>query len=313
MPSVLPPAVHPGDRVGVAALSGPVDPARLGRGLAELTRLGFVPVPARNLAANTGLFAGGDRERAEAFHELADDPSLSAIFFARGGHGTLRVLPLLDWERLAATPRAYVGYSDVTPFLLNVVERLGWIAFHGPMVAAEMARGLADEESRSLLSALAGDLRQELALSRVTAAGDGDGRWGGMEGVAGAGGPLLGGCLSLLASVTGTPFATSLAGAVLFLEDIHEPLYRVDRMLTQLYLSGSLNSIRAMILGASIASVLDEVAVARIRERAGDLTVAFGLASGHTTPNFTLPLGCPVRIDADSSLLVIDSSYATSR
>lgn len=297
----LPPAVRPGDRVGVAALSGPVNPVRLAAGLAELGRLGFVPVPARNLDANAGLFAGEDRERAEALHELADDPSLTAIFFARGGHGALRVMPLLDWERLAATPRAYVGYSDLTPFLLNVVERLGWVAFHGPMVAAEMARGLGEEESRSLLAALAGDLRQELPLARLSGA------------AREAEGPLLGGCLSLLAAVAGTPFATPLADAVLFLEDVHEPLYRVDRMLTQLYLSGSLNSIRAMVLGASTLPLLDESAAARLRERTGETPLAFGLAAGHTTPNLTLPLGALARIDADSSLLVIDPPHGTLR
>lgn len=301
MPSVLPPSVRPGDRVGVAALSGPVDPIRLANGMQELARLGFVPVPARNLGENSGLFAGADKERAAAFHELADDPSLTAIFFARGGHGVLRVLPLLDWQRLAATPRAYVGYSDLTPFLLNVVERLGLVAFHGPMVAAEMARGLSAEESRSLLAALAGDLRQELPLAQVD----------GGEGV--AEGPLLGGCLSLLAAVAGTPFATPLAGSVLFVEDVHEPLYRVDRMLTQLDLSGSLNSIRAMVLGASIFSGLDEAAPPQIRERTGETTLAFGLPAGHTTPNLTLPLGAFARIDADSSLLVIDHPHGSLR
>ncbi len=298
---VLPPAVRPGDRVGVAALSGPVDPIRLATGIAELSRLGFVPVPARNLAARCGLFAGDDGERAAAFHELADDPSLTAIFFARGGHGMLRVLPLLDWERLGATPRAYIGYSDLTPFLLNVVERLGWVAFHGPMVAAEMARGLTEEEGRSLLAALAGEPRQELALERVLA------------GPGPAAGRFLGGCLSLLAAVAGTPFATPFDDAVLFVEDIDEPLYRVDRMLTQLYLSGSLKSIRAMVLGASILSVLDEAAAARIRERTGEIPLACGLFAGHTTPNLTLPLGSFARIDADSSLLVIDSPHGTLR
>lgn len=297
MPPVLPPPVRPGDRVGVAALSGPVDPVRLANGMSELARLGFVPVPARNLAESRGLFAGGDAERAAAFHELADDPSLSAIFFARGGHGVLRILPLLDWQRLAATPRAYVGYSDLTPFLLNVVERLGQVALHGPMVAAEMARGLSEMESRSLLAALAGDLHQELPLARV------------VRGAGAAEGRLLGGCLSLLAAVAGTPFATQLDDAVVFLEDVHEPLYRVDRMLTQLYLSGSLGATRAMVLGASIFSVHDEAAAALLRERTGESTLGFGLAAGHTTPNFTLPLGAFARIDADNSLLVIDTPH----
>lgn len=295
---VLPPAALPGDRVGVAALSGPVDPVRLAQGLAELSRLGFVPVPARNLSLREGLFAGADGERAEAFHELADDPSLTAIFFARGGHGLMRILPLLDWNRLAATPRAYVGYSDLTPFLLNVVERLGWVAFHGPMVAAEMARGLAAEEGASLLAALAGEPRREIALGRV------------MAGSQPPVGRLLGGCLSLLAGVAGTPFATPLDDAVLFVEDVAEPLYRVDRMLTQLDLSGSLTAIRAMVFGASIFSVLDDDTAALMRARAGDRTAAFALPAGHTTPNLTLPLGCHARIDADSSLLVIDHPQA---
>lgn len=295
---VLPPAALPGDRVGVAALSGPVDPVRLAQGLAELSRLGFVPVPARNLSLREGLFAGADGERAEAFHELADDPSLTAIFFARGGHGLMRILPLLDWNRLAATPRAYVGYSDLTPFLLNVVERLGWVAFHGPMVAAEMARGLAAEEGASLLAALAGEPHRELALGRV------------MGGSQPPEGRLLGGCLSLLAGVAGTPFATPLDDAVLFVEDVAEPLYRVDRMLTQLDLSGSLAAVRAMVFGASIFSVLDDDTAALMRARAGDRTAAFALPAGHTTPNFTLPLGCHARIDADSSLLVIDHPQA---
>jgi muramoyltetrapeptide carboxypeptidase len=294
MTPVLPPAVRPGDRVGIAALSGPVDPDRLARGIAELSRLGFVPVPARNLGLREGLFAGSDALRAAAFHELADDRSLTAIFFARGGHGLMRVLPLLDWDRLAATPRAYVGYSDLTPFLLNVVERLGWVAFHGPMVAAEMARGLSHEESASLLAALAGDPRQELPLAGVIG---GSGR---------AEGRLLGGCLSLLSGVAGTAFAIPLDDAVLFAEDVDEPLYRVDRMLTQLDLSGSLTAIRAMVFGASIFSVLDDRTAALICERAGGRTVAFSLPAGHTTPNFTLPLGCFARIDADSSTLVID-------
>ncbi len=294
MTPVLPPPVRTGDRVGVAALSGPVDPARLAAGIGELESLGFVPVLARNLGARRGLFAGDDAERAAAFHELADDPALAAIFFARGGHGLLRVLPLLDWRRLAAVPRAYVGYSDLTPFLLNVVERLGLVAFHGPMVAAELARGLFDEERASLLSALAGEPQRELALSLVSA---------GQEPPRGT---LLGGCLSLISGVAGTAFATPQTDAILFLEDVGEPLYRVDRMLTQLYLSGSLTSIRAMVLGASMFSVLDEEVLPLIRELAGPATIAFGLCAGHTNPNLTLPLGWPARIDVESSLLVVE-------
>ncbi|MEO8276000.1 MAG: LD-carboxypeptidase [Thermoanaerobaculia bacterium] len=303
MPLVLPPAVRPGDRVGIAALSGAVDPLRLAAGVAELSRLGFEPVLASNLGSRSTLFAGGDVERVGAFHQLADDPTVRAIVFARGGHGVLRALPLLDWKRLAATPRAYVGYSDLTPFLLEIVRRLGWIAFHGPMVAVEFARGLSPAESASFLRCLEGDVAAELPLTRVLGEGS----------PSEPAGRLTGGCLSLLASVVGTPFAMADSadsavtdGALLFLEEIHEPLYRIDRMLTQLDLSGSLTKVRAMVLGASMFPALDDEAAELVRERVHGVTVGFGLAAGHTTPNLTLPLGCPARIDIQRECLQIE-------
>jgi muramoyltetrapeptide carboxypeptidase len=294
--------VRPGDRVGVAALSGPVDAAALDRGLVELRRLGWEPVLAGNLASRRGLFAGGDSERLEAFHRLAADPSLAAIFFARGGHGLLRLLPRLDWDLLAARPRAYVGYSDATPFLLEVVARLGLVAFHGPMVATDLGRGLDAAEAESLRGALAGEAIPPLPLPR----------W--LQGEA-AEGILLGGCLSLLAATLGTPFAPALDGALLFWEDVGEPLYRLDRMLTHLRLSGSLAGIRGMVVGASIgpggpegagastvsAAVPDAGTdfMAELAEVVSEIPapVAWGLQSGHRRPNFTLPLGLRARMD----------------
>ncbi len=155
-PAHLPPPAGPGDRVGVAALSGPVDPGRLAEGVEALKRLGFEPVLADNLLQRHGLFAGSDAERLAGFHRLAADPDLPVILFARGGHGVLRILPDLDWDLLARRPRAYMGFSDLTPFLLAVVHRLGLVAFHGPMVAADLARGLSAEDEASFLAALAG-------------------------------------------------------------------------------------------------------------------------------------------------------------
>lgn len=297
--AVLPPPVTPGDRVGVAALSGPVDPEKLERGLAALERLGFEPVPAANLGWRHGLFAGPDEERLAAFHALAADPSVRAIVFARGGHGVLRVLPRIDWDLLARHPRAYVGYSDLTPFLLAVVRRLGLVAFHGPMVAADLARGLDAREERSLLDALAG----RLDGARYPVAG-----WlrrGPAEGV------LLGGCLSLLAAVQGTAWAPDLAGAILFWEDVDEPLYRLDRMLTHLGLSDTLPAIRGMVIGdcsPTDASGPEEAAgAARLAEALAPWgwPVAHGLEVGHCAPNLTLPLGVPVRLDPDAGALVL--------
>jgi muramoyltetrapeptide carboxypeptidase len=298
-PAHLPPPAGPGDRVGVAALSGAVDPARLEAGLAGLRALGFEPVPAANLRSRDGLFAGGDAERLDAFHRLAADPDLPAIFFARGGHGLLRVLPGLDWDLLRRRPRAYVGYSDLTPFLLEVVRRLGLVAFHGPMVAADLARGLDAEEEGSLLAALAGRYPAVQPFSR----------WLREPAAATASAPLLGGCLSLLTATLGTPFAPDLEGALVFWEDVGEPLYRLDRMLTHLGLSGNLANIAGMIVG----HVGDGQAAAEpadwpslIGGSVGHFSwpLAWGLESGHAPPNRTLPLGLPARLEGGGRLVL---------
>jgi muramoyltetrapeptide carboxypeptidase len=303
--AVLPPPVVPGDRVGVAALSGPVDPERLERGLAALAGLGFEAVPAANLGEQSGLFAGDDRRRLDAFHRLAADPSLKAIFFARGGHGVTRVLPEIDWDLLAAHPRAYIGYSDLTPFLLEVVGRLGLVAFHGPMVAADLARGLSGEEAASLLAALAGAYPRAYRLGGVVDRAGGNGSAGpAAEPISG---PLLGGCLSLLVSVLGTPHRPELSDALLFWEDVGEPLYRIDRMLTHLRLSGSLAGIRAMVVGhAEPTDAAGEPPAAWLSDAlAGfSLPLAWGLAAGHRAPNLTLPLGLTSRLEPAASRLV---------
>ena len=301
-PVRLPPPAGPGDRIGVAALSGPVDPQKLESGLAALRRLGFEPVLADNAASRQGLFAGGDADRLAAFHRLAADPDLPAILFTRGGHGLLRLLPGIDWELLRRRPRAYLGYSDLTPFLLGVVRRLGLVAFHGPLVAGELARGLTGGERESLLAALAGRYPVELPL-------------GGWVRPGAAGGPLLGGCLSLLTATLGTPYFPDLAGALLFLEDVNEPPYRIDRMLIHLALSGNLDTIGGMIVGHLEASEAagsglagSGVAGCAVAGSGAGLVadslaafpwpLAWGLDSGHRSPNLTLPLGLPARLAA---------------
>lgn len=291
----------------MAALSGPVRSERLAAGVAELRRLGFEPVLADNLSGGLsgrsrhGLFAGDDAERLAAFHRLAADPDLPAILFARGGSGLLRILPGLDWDLLARHPRAYVGYSDLTPFLLGVVARLRLVAFHGPLVAAELAGGLDPVEEESLLGALAG---------RYPAALPFDG-WLRPPGPAGnrLAGPLLGGCLSLLAGTVGTPFFPDLSGGILFWEDVNEPPYRIDRMLTHLRLSDSLAKIAAMIVGhvdgtqPGEAPVPDWPALVEDSLTGFAWPLAWGLASGHRRPNLTLPLGLTAMLESEDRQL----------
>ncbi len=296
-----PPPVRPGDRIGVAALSGKIDPARLDAGLEALAGFGYEPVEASNLRSCCGLFAGSDDERLDAFHDLAADDSLSAIVFARGGYGVMRILPRIDWRLLARRPRAYVGYSDLTPFLLQVVARLGLATFHGPMVAADFARGLSDEERSSFEQALGGSY--PLSFSVTTEASG-----GAVEG------PLVGGCLSMLVATLGTPYAPDFEGAILLLEDLEEPLYRFDRMLTQLRLSGNLARLHGAVAGhltgddcepssgASHDTLLEQLL---LEAKSFPWPVAWGVPVGHSRPNLTLPLGLRARLDPSRSQLMI--------
>lgn len=288
-----PPPVFPGDLVGVAALSGPVDLERLDEGLAALRALGFEPVEASNLRTRVGLFAGDDDARLAGFHDLVADPTIKAIFFARGGAGLLRLMPRLDWALIGSLPRAYVGYSDLTPLLLQIIKRCGWISLHGPMVAADLARGLTAEESASLLSALAGRPVDVPLTGAVPP-----------EPIAG---PLLGGCLSLIAAMVATPFAIDLDSSLLFLEDVEEPPFRLDRLLTHLGLSGTLAGVRAMIVGhlslfpkgVELSAWNGEVtgrSVFRERAAAFGKPIALGCPAGHDRPNWTLPLGAWARL-----------------
>jgi muramoyltetrapeptide carboxypeptidase len=282
----LPPPVLPGAVVGVAALSGPVAEQPLAEGLEALAALGFEPRLAENARDRAGLFAGSDEVRVDGLHRLLRDPDVEALFFLRGGHGVLRILPRIDWELLARRPIAFVGYSDLTPLLNLVPQRLRVAAFHGPMVATDLARGLLAQEASSLLAMLAGELPARYPLQLLSVP----------EGLRGpVTGPVVGGCLSMLAATLGTPYAPSLDGSLLVLEDVNEPLYRRDRLLTHLYLSGSLKQVSALVVGhfeAAGESPLEGwwELLAEIGRSSG-IPVAVGLPLGHARPNLTMPLG----------------------
>ena len=295
-----PPPVGRGDRIGIAALSGPIAEERLRAGVAGLEELGFEVVLAANLrpgAKREGrdLFAGSDRQRLQAFHDLAADEGIAAIVFARGGYGATRLLERIDWRLLAGRPRPYVGYSDLTPFLLGLVDRAGMVAFHGPMLV-DFARGLRPEERTSFLEALAGKRSMAWQLETVVP-GVSAGRPEALEG------RLLGGCLTMLAATAGTGFLPDLRDSILVLEDIDEPEYRIDRLLTQLRTSRRVAGVRAVVAGQftncdARDSLIDFAEVLGV-------PLLAGLPAGHEAPNHTLPLGAPVRVDPDAGTLEV--------
>jgi muramoyltetrapeptide carboxypeptidase len=243
--------------------------------------------------------AGDDQARRADLQRMLDDPDVRAIFCARGGYGSQRLLPGLDLTALVEHPKPIVGYSDVTA-LLTAAVGAGAVAVHGPMVAADIARGLSRrsaDQLRSVLTDASHLWEAEVPLTVRPGA---------------ATGRLMGGNLSVLVATLGTPWAPDTDGAILFLEDVREPPYRVDRLLTQLAQAGKLDRVAGVVFGtfagcepAGGADVLDVV-----RACCGDLPcpVGVGLPAGHDTggigcENLALPFGISVVLDTERACL----------
>ncbi|MGH9369257.1 MAG: S66 peptidase family protein [Thermoanaerobaculia bacterium] len=283
---VRPPRLRPGATIGVAAISGPVDPARLEAGIARLVGLGYRVVEASNLRRAEGLFAGSDAERAEGYRALLADPAVDAIFFARGGWGAARLLHRLDPAEIASRPRIHLGGSDLTSLFAFLGAR-GLPAFYGPMVAVEIA----EQDGLDWENVVSGGPPAEHRFEPGDVLSPGSGE-----------GPLAGGCLTLLASLCGTPEAVRPEGGVLFWEEIGEEIYRLDRMLTQLERSGTFDHLQAMVIGSVVSRDRAE-APERVREylrdrfRGSPFPVAAGFPAGHLRRPRTLPLGAAVRLE----------------
>jgi muramoyltetrapeptide carboxypeptidase len=287
---VFPPALRPGDVVRVVAPASPFDPDALERGLAVLRdRLGLRPRLRPDLAARLGYLAGDDARRIEEWREAVGDPEARAIFCARGGYGAMRLLPALDPSPLLARPRLFVGFSDLTAFHA-ALNRAGLVTIHGP-VLTQLGRAPPEvvEHLEALLSGRPG------RPGPAGAPGPGAGLAGAATIVPGrASGRLLGGSLTLLAHLQGTPFAPRLQGAILFLEDVGEKPYRLDRDLTHLALAGALDAIAGVAIGQIVdcddGAIRGADVVREIVRRLGVPAVE-GFAAGHEDRNLALPLG----------------------
>jgi muramoyltetrapeptide carboxypeptidase len=289
-----PRALRPGDVIGVIAPAGPVDEERLKRGVGELERLGFTVRVADGVLERTGFTAGTVGSRVAQIHGFFADPAVAAITCARGGAGTMQLLPHLDRDLLRDNPKPVLGYSDITLLHLEM-ESLGVTSLHGPMVARELADGDTAYDRKSLWYALTGEgepYESEPDDLVVLAEGTGEG-------------VLRGGCLSLLAASAGTPWALrNLDETILFVEDVDEKPYRVDRMLRQLRASGALQGVTGIVFGdmkgcaPSYAETYRLETVLLEALEGLHVPIALGLSSGHTAqPNLTLPLGVRARLE----------------
>jgi muramoyltetrapeptide carboxypeptidase len=300
------PTLGKGARVHLCTPSFTVSSARLRSAMGVLRQAGYRVGSACNSVTRYGYLAGTDTERADALNAALADPRIRAVMASRGGYGTMRLLDRIDFGPLLQHPKLLVGYSDFTAILLAAYQRTGLIGFHGPMAAVELAGSEAGFALEALQRALRPEPMGPLALDGARVLRPGSGR-----------GPLLGGCLSLLAHMAGTGFLPRLDGAVLFWEEVGEPPYRIDRMLTQLRLAGHIEGLAAMLVGGLTECAPQEGKPSlEVEQIILDVTagtgypILFGLPFGHIPRPLTLPLGVPARVEADAgrSAVVIEEA-----
>lgn len=300
-PAVRPPALQPGATVGVLAPASPVQLPWLEAGEAELRRVGLVPLRSRHLLRRREYTAGSAAERSADFLEFLQDDGVTALFGARGGYGSLDLLPRIPADRIRQHPKVILGGSDLTA-LLALASRAGVASFHGPMVAQQIARG----PSRW-------DPAETLGVLRATEPGF-HFPWRGATSLhpGSAEGILRGGCLSILAALAGTPFATSFRGAIAVLEDIAVKPYQIERLLAQLSLAGLLDGVQGIVFGQMPGCTqhpdqgyTTAELLARLSERFGVPTI-FGFATGHTDgdPCRTVPFEVRARMDTGGLTLL---------
>lgn len=292
-----PPALRRGDTVGVIAPAGPITADALKVGLAALERRGYRPFHLPTILERDWYFAGSVRRRLDELHSMFANPEVKGIVCFRGGYGINYLLPHLDFDLIRAHPKFFCGCSDVTSLLTYICDRAGLVVFHGPMLQKDAQPDGVDEESWFAAASGTDYVREFDPDVQALVPGK-------------AQGMMYGGCLSLLCASLGTPYEIDTRDTVLFLEDVAEPAYRIDRMLMQLKLAGKFDKVSGIIFGEMLdcarraeGYTLQDVVMRMV----GDLRVplVYGLRSGHVSRrNITIPLGVAAHLDAGARVVL---------
>lgn len=280
-----------------------MSPDNLEKGLRYLESLGYRVKVGDAVYERYGYLAGDDERRLNDLHAMFADESVQAVFCVRGGYGTPRLLPRINYDLIAANPKILVGYSDITALQLAIFAKTGLVTFSGPMVAVEMAGTMepaTEEHFWRLLTTRNWD-RELIPLGEPACIGNGRGA---------VTGRLIGGCLSLVSFLIGTPYLPDLTSAILFLEDVGEPPYRIDAYLAHLRNAGIFSRIAGLVFGKfrdcmpekdKPSLTLEEV-LQDYLSQAGKPAL-LNLDYGHGPLKYTLPIGAPARLDSDRGVL----------
>jgi muramoyltetrapeptide carboxypeptidase len=282
-----------GSHVALVAPAGPFDAGKYEKGVRVLRTAGYEVAPGRNIFQKGNYLAGTDLERLQDLMEAVMDPKVEAIICIRGGYGSGRLLTQIPFSSFRRNPKFFIGYSDITFLHLGLISRADWATFHGPNL---ICIGEAPQKAECVLSVLSGEASYEWVLDpeQVVRHGVTKGR-------------VLGGNLSCLAHLVGTPYMPDLTGALLLIEDRGEALYRLDRMMNHLKLAGILSRLGALLLGEFTGCAQNRDICSVVMEHAHeyDFPVVHSLPFGHGARNEVIPLGVPFVLDTNERVLKI--------
>ena len=301
---ITPRPLQQGDRVALIAPSGPIPSGRLQPTIDAVKKMGLEPVVFESVKSKRGYLAGNDALRADDLNRAFKDDSIAGVICARGGYGAQKMHKLIDWETVTKNPKVFLGYSDVTYLHIIMNQYCGFRTYHTPMPSTEWYKSLDEYTEKWLKKALFGGSWGELTNcdkeKRFTITG-GKGK-----------GTLVGGNLSLVASAIGTPYALKGEGSIIFLEDIEEAPYSVDRMLTHMVASGSFDGCKGVVLGYYTDCTADDpeksLTLMQVFEdilKPLGIPVLGGVTCGHDLPTLSLPLGATAELDAEAQTLRI--------
>lgn len=297
MTLTLPRALTPGAHIAVIAPSGPSERARIELAARHMEERGYRVSIAPNVSErHRGYLAGSDDVRLAELNRVLRDDSVDAIFCARGGYGAMRILDGIDYEAMRRNPRPLVGFSDVTALHQAMAVHAGVASFHGPMLNLDFHDGLSSQTDAWLWSLLSGESPNEHEFDPSQVLYDGE-----AEGV------LFGGCLSLTTALSGTPYDFWIEDGIWFWEDVDEAIYRLDRMLTTLRLSGRFRRIRGVVIG-KLKGCGDEAELSALLSEffaSSGIPVVRDLPFGHYGDNLLMPIGAPVRLSTRSRRLTV--------
>ena len=280
----------PGSSIALVAPASPFEADRYEKGVQILRSAGYEVVPGKNIFKKNGYLAGTDVERLQDLTEAVLDPKIEAIMCIRGGYGSGRLLPRIPFSVFRRNPKLFIGHSDITFLHLGLMSRAGWTTFHGPNLIGM------SEAPDSVLEALSGKASYQWALEpeQVLRPGAAEGR-------------VLGGNLSCLAHLVGTPYMPDMTGALLLIEDCGEALYRLDRIMNHLKLAGILPSIGAILLGEFTKCAENNDICRMVMDHVSEYAfpVVQGLPFGHGTRNEVIPFGALFVLDTNEGLLGI--------